>query len=89
MNTYRPKEFARLIAKTTHPLQRWDRKGILKEHRTPINRRFYTHEQLSEIVGVKENKRMAISYCRVSSAGQKDDLLSQQKAVADENQDSL
>jgi predicted site-specific integrase-resolvase len=26
---------------------------------------------------------MAISYCRVSSGGQKDDLLTQQKAVAD------
>ena len=83
MNTYRPKEFAKLIAKTTNTLQRWDRKGILTAHRTPTNRRFYTHEQLYEILGVKENKRIAISYCRVSSAGQQDDLLSQQKAVAD------
>ena len=83
MDTYRPNEFARLIAKTTKTLQRWDREGILKEHRSPTNRRFYTHDQLSEILGVKENKRVAISYCRVSSPGQKDDLLSQQKAVAD------
>ena len=83
MNTYRPKEFAKLIAKTTNTLQRWDREGILKAHRTPTNRRFYTYEQLSEILGVKENKRIAISYCRVSSAGQKDDLLTQQKAVDD------
>jgi predicted site-specific integrase-resolvase len=83
MNTYRPNEFAKLIAKTTKTLQRWDREGILKSHRSPTNRRFYTHEQLSEILGVKENKRVAISYCRVSSHGQKDDLLSQQKAVAD------
>jgi putative resolvase len=83
MNTYRPNEFAKLIAKTTKTLQRWDREGILKSHRSPTNRRFYTHEQLSEILGVKENKRVAISYCRVSSHVQKDDLLSQQKAVAD------
>jgi predicted site-specific integrase-resolvase len=83
MNTYRPHEFAKLIAKSTHTLQRWDREGILKAHRTPTNRRFYTHDQLSEILGVKENKRIAISYCRVSSPGQKNDLLSQQKAVAD------
>ncbi|BAP55526.1 putative site-specific integrase-resolvase [Thioploca ingrica] len=83
MNTYRLKEFARLIAKTTNTLQRWDREGILKAHRTPTNRRFYTYEQLFEILGVKENKRIAMSYCHVSSAGQKDDLLTQQQAVAD------
>lgn len=83
MNTYRPHEFARLIAKSTNTLQRWDREGILKAHRSPTNRRFYTQDQLSEMLGVKENKRIAISYCRVSSPGQKDDLLTQQKAVAD------
>jgi len=83
MNTYRPNEFAKLIAKTTKTLQRWDREGILTAHRTPTNRRFYTHDQLSEIMGVKADKRIAVSYCRVSSPGQKDDLLSQQKAVAD------
>ena len=83
MNTYRPNEFAKLVAKTTKTLQRWDREGILKAHRSPTNRRFYTHDQLSDILGVKENRRIAISYCRVSSPGQKDDLLSQQKAVAD------
>ena len=82
MKTYRPNEFARLIAKTTSTLQRWDRDGILKAHRSPTNRRFYTHDQLSEILGVKAHKRMAISYCRVSSSGQKNDLVAQQKAVA-------
>ena len=83
MDTYRPNEFAKLIAKTTKTLQRWDREGILTAHRTPTNRRFYTHDQLSEIMGVKVDKRIAVSYCRVSSPGQKDDLLSQHKAVAD------
>lgn len=82
MNTYRPNEFAKLIAKTTGTLQRWDREGILKAHRSPTNRRFYTHDQLSKVLGVKETQRIAISYCRVSSRNQKDDLLSQQKAVA-------
>lgn len=83
MNTYRPHEFAKLIAKTTSTLQRWDREGILKAHRTPTNRRFYTYDQLSKILGVQETKRIAVSYCRVSSSNQKDDLLSQKKAVAD------
>ncbi len=49
MNTYRPSEFAKLIAKTTSTLQRWDREGILKAHRSPTNRRFYTHDQLAEM----------------------------------------
>lgn len=83
MKTYRPQEFSRLIAKTTNTLQRWDREGILKAHRTPTNRRFYTHDQLSEILGVKADKRIAMSYCRVSSSNQRDDLKLQQKAVAD------
>ena len=83
MNTYRPHEFAKLIAKTTNTLQRWDREGILKAHRSPTNRRFYTHDQLCTILGVKEKERIAVSYCRVSSNNQKEDLLSQQKAVAD------
>ena len=83
MNTYRPHEFAKLISKSTNTLQRWDRAGILKAFRSPTNRRFYTHDQLSEILGIKPTRRIAISYCRVSSHNQKDDLLSQQKAVAD------
>jgi len=82
VNIYRPNEFAKLIAKTTSTLQRWDREGILKAHRSPTNRRFYTHDQLSKVLGVKETNRIAISYCRVSSSNQKNDLLSQQKAVA-------
>lgn len=82
MKTYRPNEFAALIAKTTSTLQRWDRDGILTAHRSPTNRRFYTHDQLADILGVKANKRLAISYCRVCHR-QKDDLLTQQKAVAD------
>jgi putative resolvase len=63
MNTYRPQEFAKLIAKTTSTLQRWDRDGILKAHRSPTNRRFYTRDQLSEILGVKADKRL--KWCRI------------------------
>lgn len=54
MNTYRPKDFAKLIAKTTGTLQRWDRDGILKAHRSPTNRRFYTHDHLAKVLGVQE-----------------------------------
>ena len=80
-HTYSPKEFGSLVGKTTNTLQRWDRKGILKAHRTLTNRRFYTHDQYLKVVGQKAKPRISISYCRVSSSSQKKDLVSQKKAV--------
>ena len=80
-HTYSPCEFGSLINRTTNTLQRWDRAGILKAHRTPTNRRYYTHEQYFEVVGQKVKKRNVVTYCRVSSAGQKKDLISQRNAV--------
>ena len=38
---YSPKEFGELIGKSVITLQKWDRKGILKAHRSPTNRRSY------------------------------------------------
>lgn len=58
-----------------------DRLGILKAHRTPTNRRYYTHDQYLQVIGQKASEQKIVAYCRVSSAGQKADLESQQKAV--------
>lgn len=80
-NTYSPGEFGALIGKTTKTLQRWDRKGILKAHRSITHRRYYTHDQYALVTGQKAKKRRLITYCRVSSAGQKKDLISQKNAV--------
>ena len=79
--TYAPREFGKLIGRTTQTLQRWDRLGILKAHRTPTDRRYYTHDQYLQIIGQKAKEQKIIVYCRVSSAGQKGDLESQKKAV--------
>jgi putative resolvase len=79
--TYAPREFGKLIARTTQTLQRWDRLGILKAHRTPTNRRYYTHDQYLQVIGQKAKEPKIVTYCRVSSAGQKTDLESQKKAV--------
>ena len=79
--TYAPREFGKLIGRTTQTLQRWDRLGILKAHRTLTNRRYYTHDQYLQIIGQKAKEQKIIVYCRVSSAGQKADLESQKKAV--------
>ena len=80
-NVYSPKEFGALIGRATITLQRWDREGILKAHRTLTGRRYYTHDQYLNAIGQKASKRMLVAYCRVSSAGQKQDLTSQRKAV--------
>lgn len=44
-STYSPQEFGQLIGRATKTLQKWDREGILKAHRSPTNRRYYTHDQ--------------------------------------------
>lgn len=80
-HTYSPREFGSLIGRTTNTLQRWDRAGLLKAHRSMTNRRYYTHEQYLEVVGQKSREHKLVTYCRVSSAGQKKDLMSQKKAV--------
>jgi predicted site-specific integrase-resolvase len=82
MNIYRPHEFAKLIGRSVQTLQRWDREGILKAHRSKTNRRFYTHEQYLEYIGQKATpqKKNIVYYC-VSSSGQRNDLVNQKKAL--------
>lgn len=80
-NTYSPKQFGSLIGRTTKTLQKWDRDGLLKAHRSITDRRYYTHDQYLQVIGRKVGDKKLITYCRVSSAGQKNDLISQRKAV--------
>jgi hypothetical protein len=47
---YSPSQFGKLIGRSVTTLQRWDTSGILKAHRWPTNRRFYTHDQYLEIL---------------------------------------
>jgi putative resolvase len=80
-NIYPPRKFGALIGRTTNTLQRWDRQGILNAHRTSTGRRYYTHDQYLAVIGQKASKKKLVIYCRVSSAGQKNDLSSQRNAV--------
>ncbi len=81
--TYSPKDFGALIGRSTNTLQRWDREGRLRAHRSPVsNRRFYTHDQYLEYMGLKtEDERLTIAYTRVSGVAQKPDLVNQVKAL--------
>ena len=53
---YTPSQFANMINVTVKTLQRWDRKNILIAHRTITNRRYYTHTQYCEYMGIEIKK---------------------------------
>jgi Predicted site-specific integrase-resolvase len=78
---YSPREFGALISRTTQTLQHWDREGILKAHRSPTKRRYYTHDRYLEVIGQKAKARKVVTYYRVSRAGQKSDRVSQREAM--------
>jgi putative resolvase len=81
-HTYSPKIFSKLVGVSVFTLQRWDRNGTLTAHRTPTNRRYYTHDQYLQYRGLISNEQgKTIAYARVSSPSQKKDLLLQKDAL--------
>lgn len=77
---YKPKEFSEMLNVSVKTLQRWDNDGILPAFRTPTGRRYYTHSQYLGYIGEssnEENSGKVVIYSRVSSQGQKDDLVNQ------------
>ncbi len=74
-------EFAKLIGVVPKTLQRWDREGRLKAHRTVTNQRYYTDEDLSMVLGLPTpaKKKRCVVYCRVASPAQKRDLVNQRQ----------
>ena len=71
-----------MIGKAVITLQKWDRAGTLKAHRSPTNRRYYTHDQYLEYMGLVADKEgQTIAYARVSRASQKPDLANQMAAL--------
>ena len=90
---YSVSEFANKVGYHYKTLQVLDKKGIFPAKRNQRNRGYYTDEDyylfLNQIakIPVEENnnnvhqKRLIITYSRVSSHGQKDDLKSQQSFI--------
>lgn len=84
MKRYKVGEFANLLNVTVKTLQNWDKKGTLKAYRTPTNQRFYTEEQLNQVLGLSNEKQeeksgLKIGYCRVSTHNQKNSLQNQEE----------
>lgn len=73
---YSINEFSKILGVSAQTLRNWDANGKLHPHHTSTNGyRYYSHEQLNQVMNVKPNlDRVTIGYCRVSSHKQKDDL---------------
>ncbi|MCK5877349.1 MAG: MerR family transcriptional regulator [Candidatus Marithrix sp.] len=82
-NKYRLHKFAKKIGVSTNTLRIWDNSGKLIAKRTLSNHRYYDESDLRQLYGIKKEDRKTVVYCRVSNAGQKDDLKS--KIAAKEN----
>ena len=76
MKYYSINEFSKILGVSAQTLRNWDANGKLHPHHTSSNGyRYYSHEQLSQVMNIKPNiDRKIIGYCRVSSNKQKDDL---------------
>lgn len=73
---YSINEFSKILGVSPQTLRNWDNNGKLHPHHTSSNGyRYYSHEQLNQVMNIKPNlDRKIIGYCRVSSNKQKDDL---------------
>jgi putative resolvase len=79
---YTASEFGKRIHVSVKTLQRWDRQGVLRAHRTPTNRRYYTTADLESILPQAARAgRRTVASCRVSSVAQKRDLENQQRLL--------
>lgn len=77
MEKYYPiNKFAKIIGVTSQTLRNWENSGkLIPHHRSDSGYRYYSEDQLHQIVGERNDKvRPTIGYCRVSSYKQKDDL---------------
>ena len=68
-------EFSKMIGVSAQTLRNWDSNGKLHPHHTTASGyRYYSDEQLNQVMNIKPKNRITIGYCRVSSHKQKDDL---------------
>lgn len=76
-------EFGIMVGISPSTLRRWEDEGKLIPERTLGNQRIYNESHLAIAKSLKSGKypTRVVIYCRVSSNNQKDDLLSQVKAM--------
>ncbi|HAM51696.1 MAG TPA: hypothetical protein DCP92_13815 [Nitrospiraceae bacterium] len=83
MKIDRPHELTSFTGKSVQTQQRADREKILKAYRLKTANGYYTHEQHLEYVGQKATaNKKGLVYFRVSSSGQKGDLIHQESTLS-------
>ena len=66
-------EFSKIIGVSAQTLRNWDANGKLHPHHTTVSGyRYYSDEQLNQVINVKPKNRITIGYCRVSNHKQKE-----------------
>jgi putative resolvase len=78
---YRINEFAKRIGRAPSTVRRWEREGILAAKRLPSGHRYFDESDVRAMLGGRPETRSTVVYCRVGSAGQRDDLQSQVAAM--------
>ena len=68
------KEAATFLGVAESTLRRWENEGKLTPERTSGGHRRYSKESLIAFKDKKDNNKLTIGYCRVSSSDQKEDL---------------
>jgi putative resolvase len=80
-NNYRIAEFAKRIGRSVQTVRRWEAEGKFIAKRLPSGQRYFDESDVKAMMGGAPARRDVVVYCRVSSAGQKDDLASQVAAM--------
>ena len=75
MEYYSIHKFSEILGVTPQTLRNWDKNGKLTpHHKTSNGYRYYSNEQLNQVLHKTNIEIKSIGYCRVSSQKQKDDL---------------
>ena len=75
MKYYSIHKFAEIIGVTPQTLRNWDKNGkLIPHHKSSNGYRYYSNEQLNQVLHKPNIERKTVGYCRVSSQKQKDDL---------------
>lgn len=76
-------EFLKRTGVSASTAYRAERKGVITPTRTNGGHRRYTQEDVARLLGLQHQnpEKKCVIYCRVSSAGQKNDLADQKKAM--------
>lgn len=76
-------EASKVLGVAVSTMRRWEYEGRLIPERTVSGHRRYDREALLNFKYHKENVKLTIGYCRVSSSDQREDLTRQVKTVSD------